>query len=85
MLEARRSPQGLPASVSSRSEQATSCPALEEIMAEKTFKCSVCGESFRGSTAEEVLDRAVKHAVDEHGMQDTAELREKFRSMVHEE
>ena len=60
-------------------------PVSEDIMTEKTFKCSVCGESFRGKTEQEVLDTALKHAVEEHGMQDTAELRDRFRSMIREE
>ena len=41
-------------------------------------KCSL----YISGTAEEVLDTAVKHAVSDHGHQDTPELREEIRKSL---
>jgi len=37
---------------------------------------------YISGTAEEVLDTAVKHAVSDHGHQDTPELREEIRKSL---
>jgi len=56
----------------------------------KTVDCrqfpseSGCTLAIAG-TEEEVLKVAVRHAVEEHGHQDTPELREQLRAMLHDQ
>lgn len=57
----------------------------------KTFKCQhggvMCGATIRGETEDEVVQKAVEHAREEHGVDllNSATLARYAQSLVHDE